>query len=803
MRRSTKKSSTKPEVTVAMASHPPRREAMLRSIRTLLPYCTRLCLYLNNYSDDILDDLKRIPRSNKIVAVLAGADPATGDKRPLPDKKSHGKHHWLGYYDGYYLTCDDDCLYPADYVQEMVRAVQRYGDKAIIAVAGGCRRPCGRVEWVSTFNNINGSDTCINYYGSAASAMHPKAIGATRTLSEAVVEGSDNYIEDCFNDDTYVSVWANVNSIPIVMLSRPARWVLEDPAQFAEHAINKQKNYNSRLDAQIESQFKQYDKAVLWRLHDASHLIAKAGGKQVGAGRRTKTSRSSANHVTVAMASYPARRSGMLRVVEAMLPQCDKLYLYLNNYDDDVLDEIASIDGSDKVEAVLAGTCHKAGVKRELRDLRNNGKLYFVSKKDIPGYYFTVDDDILYPEDYVETMLAHLKAFDDKVIVTTHGCRYMLDNSNRVATSAGETLFVTYIGLCDPCGRYVFLHECGNGVSAWHPNRLASKANRFTPPDVDDVDPRDGDDARMAVTAQYSHTPIVRIPTHSNWVMVHVGSATTTALCHNKEARLRRTKQRLDRGAWRLNTTTYPIIRGDCVVLGSYIANMDDAQRGVRWQADPSAVETYIESVRSAGVGVKVLHNCYHDGHNFRHPDALQYAKEYLDKSKYPDNPYYNKFWLPLCWLRDNPAMRYAFVTDSTDVELANSPFGLSEGSELLKPGRIYVGDEMQVIGTPWLVADMNSLGFIKEFARGNRNKLLNSGVMGGHVTLLMEFLEDIVSTYDDVYAECRRVPPVDMGVFNYVCYSSKWWPYIEYGRHVTSVFKAYDRNTAAWFRHK
>ena len=46
-------------------------------------------------------------------------------------------------------------------------------------------------------------------------------------------------------------------------------------------------------------------------------------------------------------------------------------------------------------------------------------KIYMIG--EVEGYVFTCDDDLVYPPDYVESMMGYLEELDDKTILTCHG----------------------------------------------------------------------------------------------------------------------------------------------------------------------------------------------------------------------------------------------------------------------------------------------------------------------------------------------------------------------------------------------
>jgi hypothetical protein len=56
---------------------------------------------------------------------------------------------------------------------------------------------------------------------------------------------------------------------------------------------------------------------------------------------------------------------------------------------------------------------------RQLLNLTDNGKFYGLTRLTEPCYYFTCDDDLIYPPSYIPDMIAKIK--EHKCIVTHHG----------------------------------------------------------------------------------------------------------------------------------------------------------------------------------------------------------------------------------------------------------------------------------------------------------------------------------------------------------------------------------------------
>lgn len=90
------------------------------------------------------------------------------------------------------------------------------------------------------------------------------------------------------------------------------------------------------------------------------------------------------------LATFPPRKVIMLEVVRRIAPQVDMLFVVLNEYRT-TPDEFAAFSN---VEAIIPDV-----------DLKDTGK--FFSKLAPDDIVFTIDDDILYPLEYVERMLRY------------------------------------------------------------------------------------------------------------------------------------------------------------------------------------------------------------------------------------------------------------------------------------------------------------------------------------------------------------------------------------------------------------
>ena len=152
-------------------------------------------------------------------------------------------------------------------------------------------------------------------------------------------------------------------------------------------------------------------------------------------------------YVTASMASFPARRAMLEQTVASILPQVDFLNVYLNGYDD-----TPGFLRNPKIQVIHS---------REYGDLRDNGKFFFLDS--VPcGYHFTIDDDIVYPHDYVQKMVLKIEQYNRR-----GDCRMprrSLRHSVRRVHEGPRGFSLSSAGL--PSDRLVNL--LGTGTTAYH-----------------------------------------------------------------------------------------------------------------------------------------------------------------------------------------------------------------------------------------------------------------------------------------------------------------------------------------------
>jgi len=223
------------------------------------------------------------------------------------------------------------------------------------------------------------------------------------------------------------------------------------------------------------------------------------------------------------------------------------------------------------------------------------------------------------------------------------------------------------------------------------------------------------------------------------------------------------------------------------VVITSYFNSMPDNQRdGKYWEADYSQMKALIDSCKKQGVHLVILHNC------FKEKDTEDVTHVFINQAL---NPYFQR-WLSVWeYLRENPDIDQVFAVDATDVEVLKNPFD----QRIIEHGKLYCGDEPQIVGCYWITQLVTKSQDMLDLLMEDREEvLMNCGVVGGKREMLMSLCRDMYASIMETYQE----ETIDMPIFNFLIYQ-KYRDQVVHGRGVTSVFKAYEEESPAWFKHK
>ena len=119
--------------------------------------------------------------------------------------------------------------------------------------------------------------------------------------------------------------------------------------------------------------------------------------------------------IIMGMAAIPQRFRNFDETIPILADQCDKLYIHISGTDNypKILDNYSNIEYTINTE--LMGSQYK----------------YKMSTKYSNSYFLTCDDDLLYPEDYVSTMIESLKQHENKAIVCVYANKWNPHNTNK------------------------------------------------------------------------------------------------------------------------------------------------------------------------------------------------------------------------------------------------------------------------------------------------------------------------------------------------------------------------------------
>ena len=196
------------------------------------------------------------------------------------------------------------------------------------------------------------------------------------------------------------------------------------------------------------------------------------------------------NNIIGSMATFPGRAHILEQVITHLAPQFSCLYIYLNNYDD--------------IPPFLARFTNVVPVlgKEAFGDISANGKMYFLTQES-DGIAFTLDDDFIYPSDYVDKFLYNFDLFPCNACLCVHGSLFInnpLYYYERILTysSNKESKYNNIINII------------GSGTAAFHISLYKDVKYNFNGNVFVDLN--------IALQALYKKIPIVSIARSENWL---------------------------------------------------------------------------------------------------------------------------------------------------------------------------------------------------------------------------------------------------------------------------------------------
>jgi len=193
--------------------------------------------------------------------------------------------------------------------------------------------------------------------------------------------------------------------------------------------------------------------------------------------------------ITVLMATIPQREKVLSKVIDSLYQQIDEIRIIFNDY-------IVIPDWVQKYPKIVP--------KLNPHDSYWANTVWKLMENLDSGYICVADDDILYPNDYVNKMVEAIEKYNKKAIITCHGINLMIP-------------FKTYV---KSRKIYHFTHKCsqdivvdigGMGVSVFHVKTFSPNISQFL-----EKTPRD---LGAALLAAKNKIPIISIKKEKNWII--------------------------------------------------------------------------------------------------------------------------------------------------------------------------------------------------------------------------------------------------------------------------------------------
>lgn len=219
-------------IILSMASIPGRKRIIEDTINSLHRQVDQINLYLNGY-DSVPPFLENY---DNIVVERSQEHGDRGDA---------GKFFWADDpTPGYRFTCDDDIIYPPNYVYHVVQELRRYSHKAILSAHGillkqpVCNYYSKQRGYTYHFRHANPSAALCHILGTGVMAYHTSTVSLSPT---------DFPVPNMA--DIWLAKKAQEEQIPLVCYAHPADWIaprtLSDGQSIFKHS---QQNYRGKMN---------------------------------------------------------------------------------------------------------------------------------------------------------------------------------------------------------------------------------------------------------------------------------------------------------------------------------------------------------------------------------------------------------------------------------------------------------------------------------------------------------------------------------------------------------------------------
>lgn len=243
--------------------------------------------------------------------------------------------------------------------------------------------------------------------------------------------------------------------------------------------------------------------------------------------------------VVFSLASIPEREGFLENTINSIYRQCDSIHVYLNGYV-----EVPSFLNEPKI------TVYRS---QDHGDLSANGKVWFLNQKLERGYVFLIDDDIIYPKNYVQLMVETLQKYKHQFAVCVHGSIF----SDHLKWYYQRSSMFPF--------KRALLHDCvvnlpGSGTFAFHTDTLKLSYDDFQPFTMVDL--------ILGILCRDQQVPIVSVARGHDWLAVQKDISGKDLWSSFKSVVTLHTPTAIANGPWDFNSTKSYVLPHMEVIFG-------------------------------------------------------------------------------------------------------------------------------------------------------------------------------------------------------------------------------------------
>ena len=245
-------------ITISLATMKEREESLKQVVKTLLPQTDKLNIYLHGY-----DVVPSFLKNKKINVVL---------EKDEGDRKDNDKFFFMkDIKSGYHIICDDDLIYPQDFIKRLIRNCKKYGNKVVVGYHG---RVFDRLPIATYYGDSIGypcldtvkEDTAVDIIGTGCLCYHSNLkIKIDYTLLES------------FMSDIHFSLYCKKNNIPMIVLKHEKGYITHFPIDYEKTIWAEQVNNDYTQTSYINNNpeyYQHYKPEILSNLPIVSVIIA-------------------------------------------------------------------------------------------------------------------------------------------------------------------------------------------------------------------------------------------------------------------------------------------------------------------------------------------------------------------------------------------------------------------------------------------------------------------------------------------------------------------------------------------------